>query len=467
MKRRSISAPAGEAARRAGAFKGAGDFTGEAGACEGAGEAARRAGAFKGAGKVQGEAGSLKKTKKREKALGGAEPGKAPASQAGPLGKSRGPQEEEAQLDSLPAADYGDCDFAEAAELEALDLAASGCSELEALDLAASSCSAAPSQTAAESEQLSFTVTEPYAGLRLDLFLAASCPQYSRSQLARLAKEGLARLDGRPVKASAAVAAGQIVSLPRPPRALTELEPDPSVLIEPIFEDEHILVLQKPWGLLVHPAPGRREPTLAAGLLARNQKLAELGDSFRPGLVHRLDRDTSGILITAKTELALRRLAACFSARETEKIYLAFVKGCPAQGSGLIDQPIGRHRVQRHKMAVEQGGRPAQTYYKVIGRFPASGLSLIWLRLITGRTHQARVHLASLGTPVLADPVYSRGVAEIVRRQPSLEPWLKRQLLHARRLSLPHPLSGQRLSFYAPWPPDFLGLMRALLAVER
>lgn len=427
MKRRSISAPAGEPER--------------------------------GAGELKGEAGALKKTKKREKELGGFKPAEVPETNAGRLGKSRAAQAEQAQLEYLPAADYADSDFDEAAELEALDLATPGWrSEPPGSRFLV--------EAAAEPESLSFTVTESYVGLRLDIFLAARCPQYSRSQLARLAKEGLARLDGRPAKASAAVAAGQTVTLPRPPRALTELEPDPSVPIEPIFEDEHILVLQKPWGLLVHPAPGRREPTLAAGLLARNLKLAELGDRFRPGLVHRLDRDTSGILITAKTELALRCLAACFSARETEKIYLAFVKGCPAQASGLIDKPIGRHRVQRHKMAVGQG-RPAQTFYRVIGRFPASGLSLIWLRLITGRTHQARVHLASLGTPILADPVYSRGVAEIVRRQPSLKPWLKRQLLHARRLSLPHPVSGQRLSFYAPWPPDFLGLMRALLAWER
>lgn len=307
-------------------------------------------------------------------------------------------------------------------------------------------------------------VTPAEAGRRLDAFLAASFPEYSRSQLTRLAKAGLILADAKPAKASLAVAAGQMIYFPRPEAPLTGLEPDSSVVIQAVYEDDDILVVDKPWGLVVHPAPGHHGPTLVAGLLARNLSLSEVGEHFRPGLVHRLDRDTSGLLVTAKTEPALRALASSFSRRETKKHYLAFVKGCPQNKAGLIDKPIGRHQTQRHKMAIGQG-REARTLYRVIRRFPAAGVSLVLLTLITGRTHQARVHLASLGTPVLADPVYSRGVSDIVKKMPRLEPYLQRQMLHARRLTISHPATGQPITFLAPWPEDFLGLLGELLTL--
>ncbi|MDL2227254.1 RluA family pseudouridine synthase, partial [Deltaproteobacteria bacterium OttesenSCG-928-M10] len=237
---------------------------------------------------------------------------------------------------------------------------------------------------------LVITVAPAEAGRRLDALLAARFPEYSRSQLARLAKEGLILADGKPAKASLAATAGQALSFPRPEAPLTDLRPDSSVIISAIYEDEHILVVDKPQGLVVHPAPGHHGPTLAAGLLARNLALTGVGENFRPGLVHRLDKDTSGLLVTAKTEPALRALAESFSRRETVKNYLAFVKGFPPGPAGLIDKPIGRHQTQRHKMAAGQG-REARTLYRVIRRFPLAGLSLVLLTLVTGRTHQARV----------------------------------------------------------------------------
>ena len=315
---------------------------------------------------------------------------------------------------------------------------------------------------------ITLSVLAEEEGRRLDAVLSARYPEFSRSQLARQAREGLVLLDGKPAKASAPVAAGQSVAFPVPQSPPTDLLPEPEVVLEVIFEDDHILAVNKPWGLIVHPAPGQTGPTLAGGLLARDARLSQVGERFRPGLVHRLDKDTSGVLITAKTEPALRGLAEAFSRRETRKRYLAFVRGRPKSDRGIIDSPIGRHPTQRHKMAAgTAGGRPSRTIYRVLRHFPQTGVSLVLLTLVTGRTHQARVHLQSLGTPVLADPVYSRGASDLVSRFPTLEPYLARQLLHARRLTIVHPVTGLPQTFRAPWPPDFLGLWRELLRLEK
>ena len=309
-----------------------------------------------------------------------------------------------------------------------------------------------------------FTVSPAESGKRLDKVLSGRRPDFSRAQLARLIKDGLVRLDGQMVlKPSATVTAGAVVLAPRPEPPRTELAPDPGLTLDILYEDDHILVVNKPWGLLVHPASGPAVPTLAGGLLARDPRLSEVGARLRPGLVHRLDRDTSGVLVTAKTEPALRRLAEAFSRRETVKRYLAFVRGRPRPEQGLVDLPIGRHQSLRHKMAAGRtGGRPARTIYRLLRHFPETGLSLMLLTLVTGRTHQARVHLAAMGCPVLADQVYSRGADDLIRKHPGLAPFCDRQMLHARRLTLSHPETGQSLTFRAPWPPDFLGLWREL-----
>lgn len=322
--------------------------------------------------------------------------------------------------------------------------------------------------TVSESGSAQMTTGLTEEGRRLDLALAAAFPDFSRSQLGRLAKEGRILLDGRPAKASQLLGAGQLIVFDPPAPPLTDLRPEPEVQLEVIYEDDQVLALNKAWGLAVHPAPGYHGPTLAGGLVARDPRLTALGERFRPGLVHRLDKDTSGVLITARTEPALRALAAAFAGRETQKRYLAFTRGRPAQDQGLIDRPIGRHPTQRHKMAVAAArGRPARTIYRVLKYFPTAGISLILLTLVTGRTHQARVHLQSLGTPVLADPVYSRGAEDLRIRFPHLAPGLQRQMLHARRLTIRHPSTGQALTLRAPWPPDFLFLFQQLSQLEK
>ena len=325
-----------------------------------------------------------------------------------------------------------------------------------------------PASSYGPGDIIALTIAAEEDGRRLDAVLSARYPEFSRSQLARQAKEGLVLVDGRPAKASAAVSTGQGVSFPAPQSPLTDLLPEPDVILDVVYEDDHILVVNKPWGLMVHPAPGQTGPTLAGGLLARDVRLSEVGERFRPGLVHRLDKDTSGLLITAKTEPALRALAEAFSRRETKKRYLALVRGRPKPDRGIVDSPIGRHPTQRHKMAAGvAGGRPSRTIYRVLKYFPQTGVSLVLLTLVTGRTHQARVHLQSLGAPVLADPVYSRGAADLIKRFPSLAPYLVRQMLHARRLTIAHPATGLPQTFRAPWPPDFLGLWRELSRLEK
>ncbi len=323
-------------------------------------------------------------------------------------------------------------------------------------------------QTNSANELLSFTVEEREKGERLDQVLAGRLPDFSRSLLARLAKEGKVLLDGRSAKASSLVRLGQTISLPEPKPPRTELTANPEIELAVIYEDEHILVVNKPADLVVHPAPSYQGPTLAGALLARDKRLLEVGEKFRPGLVHRLDRDTSGVLISAKTEPALRALAASFGARATTKRYLALASGCFKASAGLIDQAIGRHPSLRHKMAAGvSGGRSAQTRYRVLRYFPAAKVSLVLLTLITGRTHQARVHLASLGHPILADSTYSRGASELLRKYPSLAPLLLRQQLHARSLTIAHPISGDLLTFTAPWPLDFKGVFFELLRLEK
>lgn len=320
------------------------------------------------------------------------------------------------------------------------------------------------SPAAKDAEGLSFMVTSNEAGHRLDQVLAARFPDFSRSQLAKLARGGEVTVDGRVAKAAVIVAEGQAVQLAIPAAPVTELLPNPEVFLDVIYEDKHILAVNKPWGLAVHPGNGHSGPTLAGGLLAHDPRVAEVGEKFRPGLAHRLDKDTSGILITAKTEAALSGLSQAFSQREAEKIYLAFTKGRPPQKKGVIDSPIGRHPTLRHKMAAGvAGGREAQTAYRLLRHFPRADVSLLLLRLITGRTHQIRVHLQSLGLPILADPLYSRGVGDLCLRHGQLALYFTHQLLHARRLTIAHPITKKALTLRAPWPAEFTGLLNELL----
>ena len=290
-------------------------------------------------------------------------------------------------------------------------------------------------------------------GERLDVFVARSLPGLTRSRARRLIDEGLVTVDGRvPAKAGAALAVGQRVRVTVPPPEPSELEPE-AVPLRIVYEDDDLLVVDKPAGMTVHPAPGHTSGTLVHALLAHCPEIALVGESGRPGIVHRLDKDTSGLIIVAKNEAARAALAHQLKERQVEKTYVALVEGRLQEREGVIDAPIGRHPVQRKKQAVVERGREARTHYRVLRA--VDGYSLVEVRPETGRTHQIRVHFASIGHPVAGDALYGRGGGP---------PSLRRQFLHARRLALRHPRTGERLELEAPLPDD---LEQALASLEQ
>jgi 23S rRNA pseudouridine1911/1915/1917 synthase len=297
-------------------------------------------------------------------------------------------------------------------------------------------------------------VAPDQAGVRLDQFLAQVLG-WSRARLQKLLKAGLVTVNGAPKAASHRVRPGELVSLQVPPPEPSSLAPEPMAL-DIIFEDRDLLVINKPPGLVVHPGAGHRRGTLLNALLHHCPELQEIGEVSRPGLVHRLDKDTSGLLVVAKTALAHQSLVAQFAARETQKTYLALVWGRLAEPEGRIDKDIGRHPSQRHKMSVHaRRGKAAATRWRVLREFPGP-LTLLELTIETGRTHQIRVHLASEGHPVLGDATYGGGVSRLagVPQLQGLKPLAPRQLLHAWKLAVAHPRTGVRLSWEAPWPDD-------------
>ncbi|OQX19680.1 MAG: hypothetical protein BWK76_03725 [Desulfobulbaceae bacterium A2] len=304
----------------------------------------------------------------------------------------------------------------------------------------------------------SYTVPATETGTRLDHFLAHRLPDLTRSAISRIIQGGGALVDGVVAKCGLRLKADSRIELTLPPSSPstpTELVP---VHIEfpVVYEDASLLVLSKPPGLVVHPACGHWQDTLAHGLLYRYGELPGT-DRLRPGIVHRLDKDTSGILLVARTAEALQGLGRAFARREVEKIYHAVLLRSPAILQGRVVAPIGRHPVQRQKMAIrpEGSGRPAATGWQVLQTF-ALGLCLMELRLETGRTHQIRVHMASLGCPVLGDTVYG-GIPPAGYGLPGL-----RLCLHASRVSLRHPVTGEFMTFHAPLWPDMATLLDQL-----
>ncbi len=313
-------------------------------------------------------------------------------------------------------------------------------------------------------EERRFTVPAAAAGQRLDRFLAAAVPERSRSALARLVREGAVSLGDRLGRPGEILKGGERLCLRLPAPLPLDLAPEP-IPLKLLYQDEHLAVIDKPAGLVVHPAPGHREGTLVHALLYHLEGLAGIGDRLRPGIVHRLDKDTSGLLLVAKTDGAHRRLTAMIAAREVKREYLALVWGQLPAAAGELGGAIGRDPRNRKRMAVlPAGGRPARTRYWRIDSL--AGFEYIRLELETGRTHQIRVHLAHGGHPVLGDPLYggrrgraegeSRDERERLRRLLAL---LARQALHAWRLSFVHPFSGEPQVFTAALPPD----MRAAL----
>jgi 23S rRNA pseudouridine1911/1915/1917 synthase len=296
---------------------------------------------------------------------------------------------------------------------------------------------------------VTITVQDGDTGQRLDLFLAGRLDGLSRSRIQALLKSGHILLNGKPARPRAAVASGDEISVEPPPPEPADIVP-PDIPLEVLHEDDDLIVVNKACGMVVHPAAGNRDGTLVNALLHHcGDSLAGIGGVERPGIVHRLDKDTSGCLVAAKSDPAHQSLVSQFHDRLVTKLYLAVTHGIPPKTSGTIFTHIGRHPVNRQKMAVVNPGtgRPAITDYYVLRRAEGDRSALVLCHLHTGRTHQIRVHLRHLGTPLLGDPVYGNP-----SRQPGHP---ERLLLHAWRLAFTHPSTGKAVSFEAPIPGEF------------
>ncbi len=287
-------------------------------------------------------------------------------------------------------------------------------------------------------------------GERLDVFVARSVPALTRSRARKLIDQGLVTVEGLSAKkASVTLDSDERVVVTIPPPEPTNLVPE-EMSLSIVYEDADLLVVDKPAGLAVHPSPGHSSHTLVNGIMAHCTDLSGIGGELRPGIVHRLDKDTSGLIIDAKTDAAHASLARQLKDRKVEKTYIALVEGRPTPEEGIIDGPIGRDPYHRKRMAVVERGRDARTRYRVLRE--VGGRSLVEVKPETGRTHQIRVHLASIRHPIVGDRLYGR------RREPALS----RQFLHAQQLAFKHPHTGERLELEAPLAEDLASYLRKL-----
>ncbi len=326
-----------------------------------------------------------------------------------------------------------------------------------------------PQSVKPPAEHLSAGVDESHAGARLDRFLTAALPQLSRTRVQALIKNGQVSLCGATiVDAKYRVKPGERFELVLPPVAETALAGE-AIPLEVVYEDDALIVIDKPAGLVVHPGAGQPAGTLVNALIAHcGKSLSGIGGVARPGIVHRLDKDTSGLMVVAKTDQAHRALAEQFADHgrtgELERGYLALVWGAPSKPHGRIDAPIGRHQTSRTKMAVlpADKGRHAVTHWRIVETYGPGKeepvASLLECVLETGRTHQVRVHLAHIGHPLVGDPLYGRGFKSKLRKLPegaqAKLSGLDRQALHAERLAFVHPATGTLLEFNSPLPDD-------------
>ncbi|MEA2704158.1 MAG: rRNA synthase [Actinomycetota bacterium] len=299
-------------------------------------------------------------------------------------------------------------------------------------------------------------IPNAFDGERVDRVVSMLC-DLTRKEASELVAAGGVRLGGRPVTLrSRRVTEGELLEIdaPAPAEAPGELEADPGVEVPVVFADDHVVVVDKPAGLVVHPGAGRRSGTLVHGLLARYPDIAAVGDPARPGVVHRLDRGTSGLLMVARTPLAYGSLVSQLAARTVDRRYLALAWGHFDNSAGVVDAPIGRGARDRTRMTVTAGGRSARTGYQVLESYdqPAEA-TLVECRLETGRTHQVRVHLAAIGHPVVGDVRYGGA-------RPYLAPG--RPFLHAAELGFDHPATGERVRFESPLPPDLENVRETL-----
>jgi 23S rRNA pseudouridine1911/1915/1917 synthase len=314
---------------------------------------------------------------------------------------------------------------------------------------------------------MSARVGPEYEGRRLDIFISERWPELSRAQAKRLVEGGLVTVGGTKKKPSFPLRPGDEVAVVLPEPEPSRLVPE-AIPLDIVYEDRYLLLVNKPAGMTVHPAAGARQGTLVHALLHHCDDLSGIGGVLRPGIVHRLDKGTSGLLVVAKTDAAHRRLAEQIKSRSLKRIYRALVWGAPDRDEGVVEASVGRHPTVRKKMAVvDSGGKHAVTHYRVIERYKF--LSLMELALETGRTHQVRTHLAYLGHPVFGDPEYGgrrkalnalRG--RFAKEGAALLKGINRQALHAWRLSLVHPITDERLEFTAPLPEDIADVLSVL-----
>jgi 23S rRNA pseudouridine1911/1915/1917 synthase len=299
-----------------------------------------------------------------------------------------------------------------------------------------------------EEQQVTFTVEQ--GDQRLDLTVASWFADMSRSQVQRLIKSGAVKVDGRLSKPAYRVVPGEVISVVLPEEKEEPVRPE-AIPLDVIYEDQHLLAVNKPAGMVVHPAPGHSSGTLVNALLAYCPQVADVGGLERSGLVHRLDKDTSGVILVAKDEETYRALQRQFKRRQVQKTYLALVKGRVEPQEGIIEAPVGRDRRERKRMAVRRSGRPAVTRYRTVRTFRHHTLLEVYPR--TGRTHQIRVHLSWLGHPLVGDPVYGR------RRQQLLT---DRHFLHAQGLEFTHPVTRKSVTLVAPLPEELASVLRQL-----
>ena len=310
-------------------------------------------------------------------------------------------------------------------------------------------------------EALAFEVPAEEAGARLDAFLAARVEGVSRSTLKRVIDDGEVLVGGRAAKPSHKLKAGERVEVELPAPPPSEIEPE-EMALDLLHEDDEVVVVNKPAGLVVHPAAGVPSGTLANALAFHFARLPERGGALRPGLVHRLDRDTSGVIVVAKTARAHENLSDQFRARTVFKSYVALVHGVTKEERGRVEEPLARDPRNRTRMAVSRGGRAALSLWRVRRHYDR--LTLLDVQIKTGRTHQIRVHLAWIKHPVVGDETYGAGRDRTIA-DPSLRARVKalgRQFLHAERLGFHHPSTGEWLSFTAPLPPELSQFLEAL-----
>ena len=297
----------------------------------------------------------------------------------------------------------------------------------------------------------SLETTPEQIGKRLDRFLTEQLPDLSRSALQNLLEAGQITVDGKTVKKNYKIRGGEAISVEIPePQAVDILVEN--IPLDIVYEDADMVVINKPRGMVVHPAPGNWTGTLVNALMYHcGDSLSGINGEIRPGIVHRIDKDTSGLLVVAKNDNAHQNLAAQIKTHVAGRLYQAVVYGSPKEETGTICQPIARHRTDRKKMAVDADGREAITHYQVLRHY--SGYSHMAFRLETGRTHQIRVHMAYIGHPIIGDPLYG----------PKKDPWkLNGQCLHAYELHLTHPTTGEPMVFQAPLPEYFQEVLQKL-----